>query len=400
MAKTKSKKEVDKAYYQRQRGNKPPKQARKSANKRMREYRARKKALLTAAQAGVSIPGSAIPAAVAESSETIEPPSTSDEPDLTERILAYSDFAAHDSVRKEFKKQFLDNTFGEACNICDRLWFKNDLKTIEEPHRELLQSDFPQIDINHFKACKTCLSSLNRNKIPTFSTSNGFKYPPKPANLPELDLISERLISPRIPFMQIRRLRHMSGQYGILGQVINVPVDVNLMVNALPRDVSDDYCINVHIKRKQIHKSSYLTSLINKRNIKAWLQYLCNNPLYKFYNITIKEDFFNYMANEQIPIDEISENMTIEDCLTAQQQTLLWNEEKYLQIAPGEKNVPHSLLFDEHAEELSFPAIYLGHFRVFKEEIHVTPFMMATSELNNQKRDDSRKNNVTTLGKV
>lgn len=59
----------------------------------------------------------------------------------------------------------------------------------------------------------------------------------------------------------------------------------------------------------------------------------------------------------------------------------MWNEEKYLRISPGEKNVPHSLLFDEHAEELSFPAIYLGHFRVFKPEIHATSFMMASSEL-------------------
>ncbi|GFV62024.1 hypothetical protein TNCV_4108271 [Trichonephila clavipes] len=40
---------------------------------------------------------------------------------------------------------------------------------------------------------------------------------------------------------------------------------------------------------------------------------------------------------------------------------ILWNEEKYLRIAPGEANIPRTLLFDEHAEEFSFPAIYLGH---------------------------------------
>ncbi|GFT13886.1 integrin alpha-5 [Trichonephila clavipes] len=58
--------------------------------------------------------------------------------------------------------------------------------------------------------------------------------------------------------MQIRRLRHVYGQFGILGQIINVPVSINTMVNRLPRNVDDDYCVNVHIKRRKIHRTSYL----------------------------------------------------------------------------------------------------------------------------------------------
>ncbi|GFV21512.1 ATP-dependent DNA helicase [Trichonephila clavipes] len=88
---------------------------------------------------------------------------------------------------------------------------------------------------------------------------------------------------------------------------------------------------------------------------------------------------YQLQLTSQVPQEEISENITIEESLTAQQQTLLRNEEKYLRIAPEEANVPRSLLFDEHAEKLSFPAIYLGHFRNFRER--VTPFMIATSEL-------------------
>ena len=51
------------------------------------------------------------------------------------------------------------------------------------------------------------------------------------------------------------------------------------------------------------------------------------------------------------------------------QKTLAWNEDRYLdvdwdthilKIAPGENNRPQSLIFDEDAEELSFPAIYYG----------------------------------------
>ncbi|GFX35612.1 ATP-dependent DNA helicase [Trichonephila clavipes] len=133
------------------------------------------------------------------------------------------------------------------------------------------------------------------------------------------------------------------------------------MVNRLPRNVDDDYCVNVHIKRRKIHRTSYLIGLVTKITIKAWLEYLAATPLYRMY-VTIDASFFNlYQSTSQVPQEEISENITIEESLTAQQQTLLWNEEKYLRIAPGEANVPRSLLFDEHAEEL-FPRNLLGSF--------------------------------------
>ncbi|GFX50528.1 ATP-dependent DNA helicase [Trichonephila clavipes] len=154
------------------------------------------------------------------------------------------------------------------------------------------------------------------------------------------------------------------------------------MVNRLPRNVDDDYCVNVYIKRRKIHRTSYLMGLVTKRTIKAWLQYLVPTPLYRMYDVTIDDSFFNLNQSiSQVPQEEISENINIEDSLTAQQQTLLWNEEKCLRITPGEANVPRSLLFDEHSEELSFPTIHLGHFRNFREGVRVTPFMIATSEL-------------------
>lgn len=69
------------------------------------------------------------------------------------------------------------------------------------------------------------------------------------------------------------------------------------------------------------------------------------------------------------------------------QHTLFWNEDKYLSIAPGENKSLISLLFDEYAEELSFPSIYLGEFRHFTDNLRITPFMIATSEL---RRSDRR----------
>ncbi|XP_024085470.1 uncharacterized protein LOC106661425 isoform X2 [Cimex lectularius] len=320
----------------------------------------------------------------------------------------YSTYAKHSSAHIQFHKQFIQNEFGYACGICDRLWFKEDLKTLDDDSVEFIRTFLPDVDEHSITVCSTCRTSIQKQSIPKMAVHNGFEYPTIPENLQNcpLDLVSERLISPRIPFMQIRRLRHVHGQYGIYGQIINVPMEVNTMVNKLPRNINDDHCIYVHIKRKKIHKSSFLHGLINKRIIKAWLKYLVNTPLYRTYNITIDEQFFDNKHDEELPLDgssgndvkmdnnELNENdgneledIPIEENLLAQQQTVMWNDDLYLRIAPGENNVPISLLFDEHAEELSFPSIYLGQFRQFREGVTVTPFMMATSEL---RRSDRR----------
>ncbi|GFW15975.1 uncharacterized protein TNCV_4432481 [Trichonephila clavipes] len=92
--------------------------------------------------------------------------------------------------------------------------------------------------------------------------------------------------------MQIRRLRY-EGNYGIVGQVINVFVDVNNMVQQLPRRIDDDFAFNVNIKKKFIHKSNYLSGFVRKSVIKAWLRYLVNQSLYKHYDIKIDWSVFD-----------------------------------------------------------------------------------------------------------
>ena len=214
------------------------------------------------------------------------------------------------------------------------------------------------------EVCHTCFASLNKGKIPLMSTYNGFAYPNLPTDLPNLNLIEQRLISPRIPFMQIRRLRHQNGQYGIYGQIINVPVEVNTMVKLLPRNIDEDHCFYVHLKKKLIHKTSYVHGLINKRRIKEWLTYLVSTPLYIYYDIKIDNSFMTGIQSaSQLNMYDVSK------CI------------------PGEYQSPISLLFDEHAEEISFPTIYGGQFRTYREGVTVTPYMQATSEL---RRTDRR----------
>ena len=86
--------------------------------------------------------------------------------------------------------------------------------------------------------------------------------------------------------------------------------------------------------------------MVNKQKIKTWLQYLTTTPLSNFMSNSPS------LTRMSIIFIQVSEDIRIENSLTAQQHTLLWNYDKYLRIAPGEKTVLHSILFDEHVEEL------------------------------------------------
>jgi hypothetical protein len=78
------------------------------------------------------------------------------------------------------------------------------------------------------------------------------------------------------------------GGYGIVGQVINVLVDVNNMVMTPPRQLDDDYSFNAHLKRNLIHKSTYVQGCIKKATVKRWFGAFDTDPLYKRYNTTLR----------------------------------------------------------------------------------------------------------------
>lgn len=190
-----------------------------------------------------------------------------------------------------FCQLFEDNTFGHACSICDRLWFKNDLEKISKLYHKILSKTFVGEDISKFYVCQTCRQCLSKKReIPLLSRSNGFQYPAYPEHLPKLNCIARRLISPRIFFRQIRRIRYQNSSQKLIGQIINIPVDVEEMVHQQPRNLDEDFAINVHFKKHILHKSSYLQGYVKKSMIKTWLEYLVDTPLYQ--DIQIKSEVF------------------------------------------------------------------------------------------------------------
>ncbi|MDD9361358.1 MAG: hypothetical protein PV344_00265, partial [Anaplasma sp.] len=174
------------------------------------------------------------------------------------------------------------------------MWFSNSLVTISSIRNDqartnalaVLQREFPTSS-GEYKICSSCKDSLVAGKVPPMSVSYGYTYPPKPDHLPPLNPVEERLIAPRLPFMSIRRLTHGNGQYGIKGQVVNVPINVPTTVQCLPRNIPDDVAIDVHLKRRLVCKPSYKKGLVKKRNIHEWLKHLEHSPLYKYLKIKI-----------------------------------------------------------------------------------------------------------------
>ena len=120
-----------------------------------------------------------------------------------------------------------------ACACCDQLWYRS---SVTECNASLYQScskeilnlcltGLKSIDNSEWM-CGTCHSNLKAGKLPSCAKANKMNFPEKPDVLKDLTPLEERLISPRIPFMQLRELPS-DGQLSIHGNVVNVPADVN-----------------------------------------------------------------------------------------------------------------------------------------------------------------------------
>ena len=225
--------------------------------------------------------------------------------------------------------------------------------------------------------------------------------------LPELELypLEERLVAPRIPFMQFRQLQ-CGGQQSVIGNMVNVPNDIAPMVNTLPRHMNDTDTITIKFKRKRQYKRWELKE--NVRPLAVWkaANYLCkNSKLYKDVqidtawldslqneqtecenethdsNLTSNETYKNHNMLESITIENDSADELDEESrrlgtvhldtmlddhvlqdrdVDMQQNDGIPNE---MTFAPGEGQTPISVFQDENAEYLAFPSIFCGQTR-------------------------------------
>jgi hypothetical protein len=252
------------------------------------------------------------------------------------------------------------------------------------------------------------------------------KFPLK-SDLLNLTSLEERLISPRIPFMQIHELPR-GGQFKIHGNVVNVPANVNSTVNVLPRSMNELQTIPVKLKRRLSYKHHYRFQTIRPMKVLMAAQYLAkNSKLFINEGIQVNDAFLDtytdkmgnnllyepkcmneqgdqsdtdqdlvssspVLENEKDKVNnkqhdfenrskdfissktsdnnsddnwcEIEERPApVMDTLLVEPDTVQ-DSELVFNFAPGEDNKPLGLFTDKDSEYLSFPTIFCGERRV------------------------------------
>ena len=167
-----------------------------------------------------------------------------------------------------------------SCDFCDGLFFKHSVKTFDNTN---LNFDLNENAMNLIKesslkrsglVCYTCFSYLKRGKLPKLAAFNGLKFVDVPPSVSSLSPLEERMVAPYINFMQIRPLKPfaLNPQLGLKGSVVNIPVEVNDMVQVLPRKFNNMATIQIKLKRHVDHSTDYMFETVRPTKIKEALQ--------------------------------------------------------------------------------------------------------------------------------
>lgn len=210
-----------------------------------------------------------------------------------------------DTVAAHFKNVIQDGPVF-ICTSCNRTLYRHSVQHV--PLHRYEQKDKLNVPIDTILTgsksyadqewiCSTCHRALMKNKIPTQCVYNGLQLDPIPEQLSNLCALEARLVSQRLPFMQIFNLPK-GGQKGIHGPVINVPSRLTDIMTTLPRVATTTGLVPLQLKRKLKYKGHALYQCIQPQAVITALQYLLTtNPLYK--NITVCE------IGSNIPLKQI-----------------------------------------------------------------------------------------------
>jgi hypothetical protein len=286
--------------------------------------------------------------------------------------------------------------------FCDSVVNVSTFKKSASPSVNMYLTNLKSVEDKEW-ICHTCLNSSKCNKIPLFSIANKMGFPEKPK---ELDLypLEERLISLRIPFIQIRQLPR-GGQFYVKGNVVNLPVDIQPTINYLPCTLDDPITISVKLKKKPSYKSCDFRENVRPYTVICGLHYLMKKrELYKSSGKQIDKNWIKEIIEiitgvnttdeleklqgkekhdenaEDAESDHFSE-VDNTDIHVGNTDTLLDEVEdegnpKYdteYVFAPGGGQRPLGLYCDSDAEYLSFPSIFCGQRRADNKErsVHV-----------------------------
>ncbi|XP_078380326.1 uncharacterized protein LOC144663301 [Oculina patagonica] len=298
------------------------------------------------------------------------------------------------------------------CTCCDQLWYRSSVTKCNPNVYKVCPQNILKISLTGVKSlnniewiCSTCHSNLKEGKLPSCAKANKMTFPDKPKVL-NLTVLEERLVSPRIPFMQIRELPS-GGQLSIHGNVVNVPANVNSTVNVLPRPVNESQTIPIKLKRRLRYKHHYQFQNIRPSKVLEAAKYLVQtSQLFQNEGIQVSDGWLKTLNENNEEWSEFLEkpnsktSNTVEeiydtdkkdeentfvnknDCNDDSDSDDDWSEERerpsgvmdtllqepdmnengdnIMSFAPAEGNRPLGLFIDRDSEFLSFPTIYCG----------------------------------------
>ena len=186
-----------------------------------------------------------------------------------------------------------------VCSCCDQMWYKSSVIKCDANRYKTCSQNIVKSCVTGFKSaydtewiCITFDSNLKKGKIPSCSKANKMSFPDKP-DLLNLTPLEERLISPRIPLMQIRELPRV-GQLSIHGNIVNVPSDVNSTVHCLPRSLSESQTSPIKLKRRLRYKHHYQFQNFRPQLVLDATKYLVEtSDLFKDERIEVQNTFIN-----------------------------------------------------------------------------------------------------------
>lgn len=274
-----------------------------------------------------------------------------------------------------------------VCTSCSQVFFRHSVICM---NRDNYKSNLMSVCVKGTKSvgdveyiCNHCHGYMKKNKVPPCSIGNKLKFPDIPIELQELTQLEQLLISPRIPFMQIRELPR-GGQMGLKGNVVNVPADVNKTVKVIPRNMNESETIPVKFKRSLNFKNHIAFEQVRpEKIIKAAKWLVSHSKLFQNEGIMINDQWSlesqcdDTVSHENLHNESgqcqnnglITENDSFEEDNTQDSagncDTLLHPADfrefnRILNIAPAEGNHPLSMFQDRFSEFLCFPTIYCG----------------------------------------
>lgn len=203
-----------------------------------------------------------------------------------------------------------------VCTCCTQTFFRHSVcmtSLVRFKHQYLMNvclSNIKSVNNNEW-ICKTCLLAVQQGKIPVCSTANKYnKTFPIISEQLNITHLEERLISPRLAFMQLRELPR-GGQLNLKGNVENVPADVNATVKQLPRMLDDTETIPVKLKRKLSYKHSVAFKKIRPNKVLEAAKCLVeHSDLFKNEGIEINDSWLE-AASRCIQSEEVEDHQNL-----------------------------------------------------------------------------------------